>query len=338
MAENKIPSSIVIPWKIRISLTFLSSLTDLARRSNGTVNRCLVNLFASAAKVPPQTSKGVAVSDITVDSSRNLWFRLFHPTNVSDDLKLPVVVFFHGGGFTWFSPDVKHYDALCCQFAQRIPSIVVSVNYRLTPEYRFPAQYDDGFDTLKFLDQKTFDSFPTNADLSRCFLAGDSAGGNIAHHVARRFAEAESEFSDLKVVGLIAIQPFFGGEERTESEFLLKGVPLITVERADWHWKVFVPQGANRDHEAVNIFGPNSADISGLKNFPSTLVFVSGLDPLKDWQKRYFHGLKESGKEAQLIEYPNVFHAFYIFPQIPEASLLLTEVTDFINNNGGMKK
>ncbi|KAF5194724.1 Gibberellin receptor gid1c [Thalictrum thalictroides] len=338
MAEKKALSSKVIPWKVRISLSFLRGLTDFSRRSDGTVNRRLMNLFESAVKVPPQSGKGIAVSDITIDSTRNLWFRLFHPTDVSDDLKLPVLVFFHGGGFTWFSPDVKPYDAMCRQFAQRIPAIVVSVNYRLTPEYHFPAQYDDGFDTLKFLDQKFFDSFPTNANLSQCFLAGDSAGGNIAHHVARRFAEAEREFSNIKVVGLIAIQPYFGGEERTDSEIQLKGVPLISVERSDWHWKVFVPEGANRDHEAVNIFGPKSDDISGLKNFPSTLVFVGGSDPLKDWQKCYFHGLKRSGKEAQLIEYPNAFHAFYIFPEIPEASLLLTEVTVFINNNGGTTK
>ncbi|PIA47083.1 hypothetical protein AQUCO_01400053v1 [Aquilegia coerulea] len=338
MAEKTLSSSQVIPWKVRISLSLISALTDFTRRSDGTVNRRFIKLFDSCAKVSPQSGQGLQVSDVTVDSTRNLWFRLFIPTNVSDNIKLPVLVYFHGGWFTWFSPDVKHYDVLCRQFAQRSPAIVVSVNYRTTPEYRFPAQYDDGFDILKFLDQKSFDSFPENADLSRCFLAGDSAGGNIVHHVARRFAQVGSEFSDIKVVGLISIQPFFGGEERTDSEIQLKGVPIISVDRADWHWKVLLPEGANRDHEAVNVFGPNSVDISGLKNFPSTLVFVGGLDPLKDWQKRYFHGLKKSGKEAHLTVYPNACHAFYIFPDLPEASLLFREVTDFIHNNISTKK
>ncbi|KAF5194725.1 Gibberellin receptor gid1c [Thalictrum thalictroides] len=261
MAENNIASSQVIPWKVRVTLSKFA-LTDLTRRSDGTVNRRLMKLFDSCAKVPPhQSSQGLKVSDVTIDSTRNLWFRLFVPTNVPDHLRLPVLVYFHGGWFTWFSPDVKLYDVVCRQFAQRLPAIVVSVNYRLTPEFRFPAQYEDGFDTLKFLDHN---SLPSNADLSRCFLAGDSAGGNIIHHVARQFAEAESDLSDIKVVGLISIQPFFGGVERTDSEIQLKGVPIISVDRADWHWKVFAPEGANRDHGAVNVIGPNSVDISHL--------------------------------------------------------------------------
>ncbi|PIA47084.1 hypothetical protein AQUCO_01400054v1 [Aquilegia coerulea] len=329
--------SLVMPWKIRFSLSLVGRLTDFSRRSDGTLNRRLIKFFDIAGLVPPSNDKGVNTTDITIDSNRDLWFRQFVPTDVSEDVKLPVYVFFHGGAFTWLSPDAKGYDFVCRRFARKIPAIVISVNYRLTPEYRFPAPYDDGFDTLKFLDQKSYDGFPVNADLSRCFLAGDSAGANIAHFVARRFAEAESEFSNIKVVGLIAIQPFFGGEERTESEIRLKGAPLVSVDRTDWHWKVFLPQGADRDHEAVNVFGPNSTDISGLKIFPSTLVFVGGFDPLQDWQRKYFHGLKKAGKKAQLIEYPNAFHAFYIFPEIPDSSLLFKEVTDFIQNNGDAK-
>lgn len=310
MTEKKKTLSEAVPWKVRLALFAVGTFSDFSRRSDGTINRLLMGFLDSPGKVPPQSRKGVKISDITVDSSRNVWFRLFIPTDVhGDHEKLPLFVFFHGGGFSFLSPDAKAYHVVCCKFAAKIPAVVISVNYRLSPEHKFPAPYDDGFDTLKFI-QSNKDLF-TNADLSRCFLAGDSAGANLAHHVARRVAENEAAFTELKVVGLISIQPFFGGEERTESEIRLTRSPLITVERTDWHWKVFLPEGENRDHEAANVFGPKYTDISGLKGFPPTLLFVGGFDPLQDWQKRYFEGLKKSGITVKLVEYPHAIHAFY---------------------------
>lgn len=168
--------------------------------------------------------------------------------------------------------------------------------------------------------------------MSRCFLAGDSAGGNIAHHVAKIASEKTTMLRKVRVVGLIAIQPFFGGEERTEAEIRLVNLPLVSVSRSDWAWKAFLPSGSNRDHEAANVSGPNSVDISGLENFPKTLVVVGGFDPLKDWQRRYYNWLKKSGKEAYLKEYPDSIHAFYIFPELPECSSLFAQVVEFINN------
>lgn len=133
----------------------------------------------------------------------------------------------------------------------------------------------------------------------------------------------------VKVIGLVSIQPFFGGEERTESEIRLSRAPVVSVARSDWMWKVFLPESANRDHEASNVSGPNAADISGL-DYPEAIVFVGGFDPLQDWQRRYYEWLKKSGKEARLIEYPNSIHAFYVFPELPESSQLIAQVKDFV--------
>ncbi|CAI0555962.1 unnamed protein product [Linum tenue] len=111
--------------------------------------------------------------------------------------------------------DSRFYDIFCRSLASETPAVVVSVNYRLAPEHRCPSQYEDGFDAVKFLDAViNLDG----VDLGRCFLAGDSAGGNLAHHVAVRAAESEAALKRVKVTGLISIQPFFGGEERTESD------------------------------------------------------------------------------------------------------------------------
>ena len=72
--------------------------------------------------------------------------------------------------------NAKPFDKFCLRLAREIPSIIVSVNYRLAPEHKYPCQYEDGFDVLKFIDEENLEHFPQNANLKDCFLAGDSAG------------------------------------------------------------------------------------------------------------------------------------------------------------------
>ncbi|KGN45196.2 hypothetical protein Csa_016756 [Cucumis sativus] len=326
------PSSPSLPWKTRLLVSLSSVCGDLATRPNGTVNRRLFRLFDF--KSPPNPVKpihGVLSFDVIVDSSRNLSVRVFTPS--SDVASLPILIFFHGGGFALLSNSSFSYVAVCRRFARRLPAIVLSVDYRLSPEHRFPSQYDDGFDVLRFLDHEsnTIGLLPPNADLSKCFLAGDSAGANLAHHVAVRFCRQRSQFERARVVGLVSIQPFFGGEERTEAEIQLDPGYIVSIARTDWLWRAFLPEGADRDHGAANVSGENAEEISELEEFPATLVFVGGFDPLKDWQRRYYDWLKKNGKIVELIEYPNMIHAFYLFPEISESSVLMNEVREFVS-------
>ncbi|KAA8528414.1 hypothetical protein F0562_035769 [Nyssa sinensis] len=322
-----------IPWKTRFLIAAYCFGVDASRRSNGTVNRLLMSLFDPKSPPSSKPINGVSSSDITADASSKLWLRLYVPFSLASssggDSRLPIIVYFHGGGFAFCGADSKPYHDFCCRLAGEVHAVVVSVNYRLSPEHRFPTQYEDGLEALKFIDSAGIDAvLPSNTDLNRCFLAGDSAGGNIAHHVALR--ASEHNFTKLKVIGLMAIQPFFGGEERTESELRLTKAPLVNVERSDWMWRAFLPEGSDRNHEATNIFdGPKSADISGVK-FPSTIVFVGGFDPLQDWQRRYYQGLKNCGKEVNLVEYPTAIHGFYAFPEMPQSALLITEDSLFL--------
>ncbi|KAJ0576020.1 putative carboxylesterase [Helianthus annuus] len=135
---------------------------------------------------------------------------------------------------------------------------------------------------------------------------------------------------DYRVIGLVAIQPFFGGEERTNSEKELEGGPVLSLERTNWYWNALMPmgEGYTRDHPIINVSGPKAVDISQM-DFPATIVVVTGFDALVDWQKRYYEWLNKSGKEAYLVEYPNMCHGFYVFPELPESEQLLSEVKDF---------
>ena len=143
-------------------------------------------------------TKGVKSYDITIDPDRKLWFRVFVP-DVTIDTTLPVIVYYHGGGFVFFSPNSSFYDELGRRLASSIPAFVISANYRLTPENQYPSQYDDGIDVLKFLDEdKSRKNLPDNDDLRRCFVSGDSDGGNLAHQVCVR--ASQNNFQQLKVI------------------------------------------------------------------------------------------------------------------------------------------
>ncbi|XP_020239573.1 probable carboxylesterase 18 [Cajanus cajan] len=313
-----------LPWKHRLLIALLSTLADASRRSDATINRRLFSLTDRKAPAIPTSVHALSSSDVTVHAARNLWFRLFIPS--SSAASLPVIVYFHGGAFAFFAADSAPYDAVCRLLCRSLNAVVVSVNYRLAPEHRYPAQYDDGVDVLKFLDQNGA-VLPRSADVSKCFLAGDSAGANLAHHVAVRVSK--EGLRTVNVIGLVSVQPFFGGEERTQSEIELTRVPIISVDRCDWHWKAFLPNGLGRDHESVNVSGPNAVDISGL-DYPNTIVFMGGLDPLRDWQRKYYEWLRKSGKMAELIDYPNAIHAFYLFPDLPETSFFVSQVKEFM--------
>nr|GLL45024.1 probable carboxylesterase 18 [Ipomoea trifida] len=107
-----------IPWRIRISLSFVSAITDSCRHQNDTVDCRLVKIFNIT--VPPNRNlvNGVKSSDVTLDPARNFWFRVFIPTGDEawNSASLPIIVFFHGRGFVCLSTDTKEYDAVCRRF------------------------------------------------------------------------------------------------------------------------------------------------------------------------------------------------------------------------------
>lgn len=322
------------PWRTRLFCFFLEISTDLCLRKDGSVNRRLIRFFGRRSSASSRAIKGVSTADFTVNSSSGLWFRLFTPTEVPAGKKLPVIVFFHGGGFALMAADTREYDAIGRRFARHLQAFVVSVNYRLAPEHRFPTAYDDCEATLRWI--STPGCLPESADLGRCFLVGDSAGGNIVHHVGYRVAAASTkgeDFRSLRIAGQVLIQPYFGGEERLPSELRLRKGPIVTLKRADFMWRAFLPEGANRDHPASNVTGPNAPSLAHI-GLPPTLLVVGGLDPLQDWQRRYYEALCVAGVEARMLDYPEAIHGFYIFPTLQPSRKLMAEMKSFVEEHG----
>ncbi|CAL5084350.1 unnamed protein product [Urochloa decumbens] len=326
-----------LPWSVRLQLFGLVAAAGATMRRDGTVNRFVFNLLDRPvrANARPDRRFRVRSADVDVDASRGLWARVFSPAlqppEASASAALPVVVYFHGGAFALLSAASPAYDAMCRRFCRELGAVVVSVNYRLAPEHRCPAAYDDGVDVLRHL---ASNGLPVPVDLSRCFLAGDSAGGNIAHHVARLWitsasSAAAAASNPVRLAGLILVQPYFGGEKRTEAEKCMDGkVPVVTVRGSDWAWRAFLPEGADRDHPAAHVTDENAGLAEG---FPPAMVVVGGLDPLQDWQRRYADVLRRKGKSVRVVEYPEAIHAFFLFPVLLDSGRLVAEMKAFMD-------
>uniref|UniRef100_A0ACD5WPJ3 Uncharacterized protein n=1 Tax=Avena sativa TaxID=4498 RepID=A0ACD5WPJ3_AVESA len=344
-AKKKGQGPASLPWTVRFQALALSAACDMSQRRDGTVNRFLFSLVDRQTRASSRPdARGVRSADVAVDASRGLWARVFSPSEEAEQTgqaSLPVVVYFHGGGFALLSAASTPFDAMCRRFCRDLGAVVVSVNYRLAPEHRYPAAYDDGEDVLRYLGATGLPvdiSIPV--DLSRCFLAGNSAGGNIVHHVAHRWTTSSDKSPSnknpvVRLAGIILLQPFFGGEERTEAELRLEGVaPIVNMRLSDWSLRAFLPEGADRNHPAAHVTGEAGPEPELQDAFPPAMVVVGGLDPLQDWQRRYASMLQRKGKAVQVVEFPDAIHGFYMFPELPDAGKLVNDVmATFIETN-----
>ncbi|GLJ18754.1 hypothetical protein SUGI_0334930 [Cryptomeria japonica] len=296
---------------------------------DGSVDRfsCVVSdVPASEAPQDPVASK-----DVVMDSRTALWARFYLPRKAVSPLgsRLPLLIYFHGGGFVLGSPAWSIYHVFICRLASQTNCLVVSVGYRLAPEHRLPVAYDDCFTAVDWIrrqaKQHSHDSWLSSyADFSRCFLAGDSAGGNIAHHVAVRCGRTDMKPVEMR--GVILLQPFFGGGkvETAESD------PNLSQRWVEVFWKLSLPVGAKKDHPACNPLAEALDDVS----LPPVMVCISERDVLKQRNMDYYHALKNAGKTAFYVVLKDVGHAFQVLnPRSQRIPDLIKVMYDFINES-----
>lgn len=235
-----------------------------------------------------------SVEDIEVPGAAGaLRARVYRPHGEGP---LPTLVYFHGGGF--IVGDIEAYDMQASTLAERAGTVVLSVEYRLAPEHRFPAGTDDAEAAARWA---LANADRLGGDPSRVAVGGDSAGGNLAA-VAAQTLRHETPRPSAQLL----IYPVLDFANEYPSRAENANAPLLTSERMDWFNALYLPDGADRGDTRLS---PGLAgDLSGL---PEALVVTAGYDPLRDEGDAYAAALSAAGVPVRHLRFDSLIHGFF---------------------------
>ncbi len=253
---------------------------------------------ANAAMVGSPGPQLHAVAELAfLADGRWLPVRLYRPSAQAD---LPILLFLHGGGWVWGSLDT--HDALCRELAQRSGCAVVSLEYRLAPETRFPGPADDAFAALRWIWRQ---APALGLDPTRLAVGGDSAGGCLAVATALRAREAGIELRHMALI-YPALDP--ACDSPSQREFATGHI--LTRDAMRWFWRSYL---GSDDPTPDPLFAPLGADLGGL---PPTSVATAECDILRDEGEALVDRLAAAGVPARRRRYAGMIHGFVLFPQI----------------------
>jgi len=204
--------------------------------------------------------------------------RLYTPKTLRKTSRLaPCLVFFHGGG--WVIGNLETHDVVCRKLAQEGELIVISVDYRLAPEHKFPAAVDDAITSTEWI---AANAGKLGIDASRLTVGGDSAGGNLAAVVSL----AARDGNGPKIAGQVLIYP-------------------ATHSVVGWFMNHYMGDADINDWRA------SPARVSSLAGLPPAYVLTAGADPLRDEGDEYAERLRGAGVPVTYRHFPGQFHGFF---------------------------
>ena len=219
----------------------------------------------------------------------------------------PVTVFFHGSGFVICS--IESHDAMCRQICRRSATIVVSVDYRLAPENKFPAAPDDCHAALRWVAEN---ASAFGGDPTRLALAGDSAGGNLAAVTALRARDEGGPAIRAQLL-LYPVTDHYSVQRPSYTE---RGTGYgLTRDAMIWFWDHYLahPEAGAHPHASPM----RAASLAGL---PPACIVTGGYDPLRDEGEAYGSRLREAGVPVQMTRYEDMNHGFMFWVGLIDVS------------------
>ncbi|MEV0669843.1 alpha/beta hydrolase [Mycobacterium sp. NPDC050441] len=213
----------------------------------------------------------------------------------------PMVVFAHGGGFVFC--DLDTHDDLCRSLSNGIGAVVVSVDYRLAPESRWPAAAEDVYAALCWVARRADE---LGGDAAKIVVAGDSAGGNLAAVTA--LLARDRGGPDIACQALL--YPVLAADFDTESYRGFETGFYNTRAAMAWYWDQYVPDAGDRAHPHA---APLHADLRGL---PPAVVITAGFDPLRSEGEDYAEALAAQEVPVAHRGYAGAIHGFMTMPAL----------------------
>ncbi|WCJ38696.1 alpha/beta-Hydrolases superfamily protein [Euphorbia peplus] len=299
---------------------------------DGTIDR-----FVGTETIPPSLESQIKSKDVMYSPQFNLSSRLYLPICLHE--KVPLLLYFHGGGFCLFSAFSPILYTFLTTLAEQANVLIVAVDYRIAPENPLPAAYDDAWTALNWVASHSKGDGPEEwvnryADLGRVYFAGDSAGGNIAHNLAMRLGveKLKLKSGDVNVVGIVLVHPYFWGKEAIDGEFEDSNARYMS----DGLWNLAYPNSVlGLDDPLINpCLDPNLSKLGCKK----VLVFVAEKDQFgmrsRNWL--YYESLNKSGWQgvAEIMEAKDETHCFHIAkPTCDNAVALMKKFVSFLNQS-----
>ncbi|MCP5290327.1 MAG: alpha/beta hydrolase [Burkholderiaceae bacterium] len=222
--------------------------------------------------------------------------RLVRPAGVADAVALPLLVYFHGGG--WVIGDLDTHDVACRTLAAGAGIAVLAVDYRLAPEHRFPAAVDDCIAAVRFA---RAEAAALGADAARIAVGGDSAGGNLAAVACLALRDAGEPVPAFQLL----IYPATDMRAVAPSHTANGQGYMLTADSIAYYREHYMPDAAEwADWRASPLLAADHAHL------PPALVLTAGFDPLRDEGRQYADALSGAGVACQYICFERQIHGF----------------------------
>jgi acetyl esterase len=220
---------------------------------------------------------------------------------------LPALIYFHGGGFVIC--DLDSHDPTCRAITNSVGCVVVSVDYRLAPEHKFPAATEDAYAATLWV---AANAAALDIDPERIAVGGDSAGGNLTASVALMARDRGGP----KLVFQLMVYPVTDLTAMDNESYRENGHHyFLTTEKMDWYRRQYLTDLVDASNPYASPL--HAGDLSGL---PPALVITAEFDPLRDEGEDYAARLAQSGVAATTTRYDGVFHGFFALGMVLDAA------------------
>lgn len=273
----------------------VETLTPAQARVNpGAADAAKAVMAAKGMSTAPDPA--VTTKDLPYGSDPMEFARIYMPAHPASSTPMPVIVYYHGGG--WVIADVGTYDAAPRLMAKQLGAIVVSVEYRHAPEFKFPAQHDDAFAAYRWVLQN---AAGWGGNPGKIALAGESAGGNLA--VATAIYARDHALT--KPVHVLSVYPIANSSMILPSRMDAANAKPLNAAMLKWFGYYYQTSAADARDPRLNLV---AADLHGL---PPTTIINAQIDPLRSDGETLAAAMRSAGDTVEQRTYPGVTHEMF---------------------------